>query len=266
MSSFDKIIHADGVDRQNRLIPALREGYFNVDEMSFEDLVELSVDFASNLSYYNKDLKIVGDWGPFLTSNEIVIMALIINKNIKQSINQIRKGLKESESLSLRLIFKFVVEIDKWLTDLRRSRSTPGQELTSAIERVIRNTMSVAVHDIGRINFNLALENDALVDTDFIKLGSIWGIVAEGDVINFSKSEINTTDSSFNQKTLIMNSALRIINAVEYLQNFCSKLLPQSLKTQKNDPAVGLFISFITLYKHAQDNVNSFTQRHFDFY
>ena len=34
----------------------------------------------------------------------------------------------------------------------------------------------------------------------------------------------------------------------------------------KNDPAVGLFISFITLYKHAQDNVNSFTQRHLDFY
>ena len=266
MSNFDTIIHADGVDRQNRLIPALREGYFNVDEMSFEDLVELSVDFASNLSYYNKDLRIVGDWGPFLTSNEIVIMALILNKNIKQSINQIRKSLKESESLSLRLIFKFVVEIDKWLTDLRRSRSTPGQELTSAIERVIRNTMSVAVHDLGRINFNLAPENDALVDTDFIKLGSIWGIVAEGDVVNFSKSEINTTDSSFNQKTLIMNSALRIINAVEYLQNFCSTLLPQSLKTQKNDPAVGLFISFITLYKHAQDNVNSFTQRHLDFY
>ena len=56
MSNFDTIIHADGVDRQNRLIPALREGYFNVDEMSFEDLVELSVDFASNLSYYNLSL------------------------------------------------------------------------------------------------------------------------------------------------------------------------------------------------------------------
>ena len=125
----------------------------------------------------NKDLRIVGDWGPFLTSNEIVIMALILNKNIKQSINQIRKSLKESGKPFLRLIFKFVVEIDKWLTDLRRSRSTPGQELTSAIERVIRNTMSVAVHDIGRINFNLALENDALVDTDFIKLGSIWELL-----------------------------------------------------------------------------------------
>ena len=27
-----------------------------------------------------------------------------------------------------------------------------------------------------------------------------------------------------------------------------------------------MFISFISLYKHAQDNVNSFTQRHLDFY
>ena len=159
MSNFDKIIHADGVDQQSRLFPALREGYFNVDEMSFEDLVELSVDFASSLSYYNKELRKVGDWRSFLTSNEIVIMALIINKDIKQLINEVRKSLKKSESLSLRLIFELVVESDKWLTDLRRSRSTPCQELTAAIERVIRNTMAVAVHDIGRINFNLAVGN-----------------------------------------------------------------------------------------------------------
>ena len=173
MSNFDTIIHADGVDQQNRLFPALREGYFNVDEMSFEDLVELSVDFASNLSYYNKELRKVGDWRSFLTSNEIVIMALIINKDIKQQINAIRRSLKESESLSLRLVFKVVAEIDKWLTDLRRSRSIPGQELTVEIERVIRNTMAVAAHDIGRINFSLALGNDSLVDTDFLKLSSI---------------------------------------------------------------------------------------------
>ena len=92
MSNFDTIIHADGVDQRNRLFPALREGYFNVDEMSFEDLVELSVDFASNLSFYNKELRKVGDWRSFLTSNEIVIMALIINKDIKQPINEIRKS------------------------------------------------------------------------------------------------------------------------------------------------------------------------------
>ena len=212
MSNFDTIIHADGVDQQNRLFPALREGYFNVDEMSFEDLVELSVDFASNLSYYNKELRKVGDWRSFLTSNEIVIMALIINKDIKQQINAIRRSLKESESLSLRLVFKVVAEIDKWLTDLRRSRSIPGQELTVEIERVIRNTMAVAAHDIGRINFSLALGNDSLVDTDFLKLSSIWGITVEDDGVNFSQSEIIFTDSSFDQKTSIMNAAQRIIN------------------------------------------------------
>ena len=228
MSNFDTIIHADGVDQQNRLFPALREGYFNVDEMSFEDLVELSVDFASNLSYYNKELRKVGDWRSFLTSNEIVIMALIINKDIKQQINAIRRSLKESESLSLRLVFKVVAEIDKWLTDLRRSRSIPGQELTVEIERVIRNTMAVAAHDIGRINFSLALGNDSLVDTDFLKLSSIWGITVEDDGVNFSQSEIIFTDSSFDQKTSIMNAALRIINAMEYLKNFCRRLLPQS--------------------------------------
>ena len=72
MSNFDTIIHADGVDQQNRLFSALREGYFNVDEMSFEDLVELSVDFASNLSFYNKELRKVGDWRSFLTSLSLI--------------------------------------------------------------------------------------------------------------------------------------------------------------------------------------------------
>ena len=131
MSNFDTIIHADGVDQQNRLFPALREGYFNVDEMSFEDLVELSVDFASSLSYYNKELRKVGDWRSFLTSNEIVIMALIINKDIKQQINAIRRSLKESESLSLRLVFKVVAEIDKWLTCLLYTSPSPRDGLLS---------------------------------------------------------------------------------------------------------------------------------------
>ena len=89
-SHFDKDRTLNGVEQDQRLLPALEESYFNVDEMSFEDLLTLSVEFASSLTYYNASLKPAGDWKSFLASNEIVIMACIINKNIDEMRRQVQ--------------------------------------------------------------------------------------------------------------------------------------------------------------------------------
>jgi len=84
----------NGVRQNERLLPALEEGYFNVDEMSFEDLLTASVEFASSLTYYNSNLQPSGDWKAFLASNEIIIMACIINKNV----DELRRSVQPQQS------------------------------------------------------------------------------------------------------------------------------------------------------------------------
>tara|TARA_B100001250_G_scaffold71778_1_gene58088 strand:+ start:2393 stop:6508 length:4116 start_codon:yes stop_codon:yes gene_type:complete len=266
MSELNKAVNTDGIDRKDRLLPALQEGYFNVDEMSFEDLVEISVDFASHLTYYNKDLKAVGNWSSFLASNEIVIMALIINKDFEKLGNEFRNHLKDSEALSLKTIFKLIVEVNAWLEDLRRSNSVPAQELTAAFERIILNGLLENLHNLGMITTSSHEAREDYPFIDFRKLDKVWGIFVEDETAIFPKSTINLSDETLNRQSIVMNAGFGFLNAIEHLKTFCKELLPYSLKTQNHDPAVGLYISFISLYKHAQDNINGFTQRHLDFY
>ena len=50
MSTTGSLINFKGAAQEQRLLPALVEGYFSVDEMSFEDLLTVSVEFASSLT------------------------------------------------------------------------------------------------------------------------------------------------------------------------------------------------------------------------
>ena len=43
----------DGTDRTERVAPALQVGYFNVDELVFEELLAMAAGFAAQIRFYN---------------------------------------------------------------------------------------------------------------------------------------------------------------------------------------------------------------------
>jgi hypothetical protein len=52
----DEVIK-DGTSQEDRTMPALDEGYINVDEMSFSDLLAMAADYARILKFYDFDSK-----------------------------------------------------------------------------------------------------------------------------------------------------------------------------------------------------------------
>lgn len=257
----------NGVEQDQRFLPALEEGYFNVDEMSFEDLLTASVEFASSLTYYNLNLQPSGDWKAFLASNEIVIMASIINKNVDELRRSVQLPENQGTEALVAIIFDAILEIDKWLVDLARSNSSPAIELTSKLKGIIRGSLLEELHSVGASTERLRDSNDKLPVLNYRKLSDVWEVVEhESDEYQFpkSRSEVNVGQATVGDA--LRRSSFEFFNAIEHLKSICKDLLPLSLKTQSHDPAISLFITFLKLYKYAQDNVNSFTQRHLDYY
>ncbi|MFT5321961.1 MAG: hypothetical protein ACI934_002123, partial [Pseudohongiellaceae bacterium] len=177
-SNNSKII--SGVEQDQRLLPALEEGYFNVDEMSFEDLLSASVEFASSLNYYNANLQVSGDWRSFLASNEIAIMALIINKDVEMLRKKfLTPGNKQLEALTFMLI-ELLMEFDRWLVDLKRSSSFPARELSAKFELVIHGPLIEEAHNLGVLLGYLQSQNDEMPGTDLKVLSDIWKIYRAG--------------------------------------------------------------------------------------
>jgi hypothetical protein len=257
----------NGVEQVQRLLPALEQGYFNVDEMSFEDLLTVSVEFASSLKFYNTSLQPSGDWKSFLVSNEIVIMAVIINKDIDELRKIVQLPQNQDKASLLKIIFAAVVEIDKWLIDLKRSNSSPAVDLVLKLQSIVRSSLLDELHNIGAYAERLRQSSDDIPNIDYSKLGDIWEIkTGAQEQLRFFRSRPEIFENESVACEVLRRSAFEFYNAMEHLKSICRDLLPLSLKTQSHDPAISLFITFLQLYKYAQDNVNSFTQRHLDYY
>ena len=267
MSTTGSLINFKGAAQEQRLLPALVEGYFSVDEMSFEDLLTVSVEFASSLTYYNTNLQPSGDWKTFLATNEIVIMASIINKNI----DNLRKDprLQKGQDIVglVNFVSSVVFELNAWLVDLNRSDSFPAKDLASQLKGMIRSTLRQELHNIGVTTQHLREENTEIPEINYENLSDVWGVSKRksGEYI-FDYCNAGLLGGQNNYREDLRRAAFEFFNAIEHLKSICESLLPLSLKTQSHDPAISLFITFLKLYKYAQDNVNTFTQRHLDYY
>jgi hypothetical protein len=82
----------DGTQQRDRFLPALKEGYFNVDELRFEQLVAMSASLASKLAFYDSDNKTEFDpdgpdsenvnktsWAGLFHNDEALLLAQIVN-------------------------------------------------------------------------------------------------------------------------------------------------------------------------------------------
>lgn len=266
MTGSGKLQSLEGVDQSRRLLPALAEGYFNVDEMTFEDLITASVEFAAQLKYYNTSNQASGDWRSFLAANEIVIMALIINKDS----DALRREFNDKQASSPRqraeFILGLIAEIDGWLSDLRRSDSAPARDLSAKLEIIIRNTLREEVQALLELTVQQQGLDAELPFIELARLSNIWRKPADEDLGKQQRANLDRIGSADDVQHYLSRVGYEFVNAIEHLKSICRSLLPASLKTQSHDPAVSLFITFLKLYRYAQDNINAFTSRHLDFY
>lgn len=248
------------------MLPALREDYFRVDEMRFEQLLSLSSGFARLLDYYNSDLQPDGDWSALFESDDAALLSTLLAtrlKPVEAEMNgilerwheieaELRDGRTAMESLPT---LALALRIDDWYRQFTLLSSVAAARARDRIADLVDEMLAV---ELRALRAWLRRLDETRAASVFGRFGTVWRLddaggephpVNEGEGRHFLKANFY---------------AFR--NAIVLLQEAAAAMLQESLGRSNREPAMGLFIAFLQLFARVQQRINGFTARHLDFY
>ena len=256
----------DGPDQEHRLPIALMSGYFNVDELGFEKMLAFSSELASVLRFYDLENKENGHWGELFMRDEAVIMALILSKDTGRSESEYLRYREQDYTERVAILLMLVREIDRWHQRLKLAEHDSGVMLGKKLAAMISTRLADNLHDIATIAEHLRTEGVATVSIDYEQFSLEWGVVKLEQGYSFSRARYFSMQDSAKLDMVLRTAFYSLLNGISQLKEMAAAALDASLKSQSHDPALGLFITFLQLFRHLQNRINSFTQRHLDFY
>lgn len=242
----------DGLSQERRRLAALQPGYFNIDDLRFEQLLSLVQDYARLVRFHDVAPG-DEDIDPLLFSgNELVVMCGILSVDLTQLEQDIRQRIEtlgpeyllqdSSRTSPLGLMRQF----DEWFTQLRHPQSHAGELLYSLMESVVRGLRS----DVRTLFLGMPDEHVRLISSH------LYDEVMTGEV------ESRAEPAPLDVRALYAS----LFKAIDMLQAGCRDFLPISLECQQHDPALALRAVFARLYQRLQQRLNRFTLNFVDFY
>ncbi|MEM9819415.1 MAG: hypothetical protein AAF985_00025 [Bacteroidota bacterium] len=281
-SSKNKTFALRGTARFERLQRALLPDYALIDERRLSDLLSFAADYAQVINFYDTNNKVVGDWSAFFKKDVSVFLADIITldldelrNNIQETINRIYQspeGDSNQKYLLFRSFFYQVLEWARLVNDLyirsfqlrKIAEETPiERELEMSIQRNLRDALkALKSYDLGTAleeKFSMPLGGN------YEEFHPIWDL---SRVEAFNVFIGKDLDEKVEHATKSLQLIFRKFDfgLTNVIKN-APELLRQSLR-HKNDhqPDIALFIAFLQLYRFNQNHLNSFTEKHLDYY
>lgn len=275
--SMNNQLHiSDGRSQQNRLLPALHEGYFNVSEVHFHSLLALLVDYAQVMDFYTLEHKIAGTWKHFFSADETVVIATILAVDLKKlAVGSVvlstptdpdNSFINTLQSLARTEVDRHVIAaytslhlLDQWLQKFASPHNRVGTELRKILESVITGLKK----DIDVLWQYLAGHLEGCKQQQVFSSDLIALVLSaeEKSRIHRGTSTVATADTA-----TIRSSHYAFVKAIEMVQINAAKLLSSSLRSGDHDPAVGLLLAFLQLFQKLQKKLNRFTLNYVDFY
>ena len=273
MLKWDDAPITDGTDHAARISPALQPGYFNVDEMAFEQLLSMGADFASQVNYYNLKNEVDGNWGDLLTSDEAVIMAMILSRNLQKMESHFLSLVELCPAQAVDFIVQTAKSVNFWVKKLERHGHDAGGSLAYKLNGLIEDKLAKELHCVVHLASLIPDADEYISQVDFDEFTSLWKIKKQLGISGNEKSRYvfplasQFTHCSVNEvKAKLGASFYGFYHAFSYMKTITPIHLKESMASQEHDPANGLYILFLKLYEKSQALLNQFTQRHLDFY
>ncbi|SFA98847.1 Baseplate J-like protein [Collimonas sp. OK607] len=249
-----------------RALPALQEDYFNLDEMSFHDLLTMVAEFASLVRFYNAENRPDGDWAPFFHADETVVMSRILAFNLTGAMTRFDDWWRSTpdhtgvgadsrnhgwdfETLPVAYL---ATTIDGWYVALLEAQSENGSAMRMFIESVIVQLRS------DKSGFLDSLRQDGIK----LSLAPLWWADADTDIA----SDNGQGGQASLTKTMVRTDFHAYLKAIEMIRKEALARLPASLLSQQHDPSIGMLIAFVGQFQKLKVKLNRFTQNYLDFY
>ncbi|WP_162054729.1 baseplate J/gp47 family protein [Pontibacter pamirensis] len=269
-----------GVSQRQRIMDELLSGPAIIDGRTLADLLDYFVQLSRHVNYYDADLS-VSDWQPFFQKSlPFSLAAMSKYKQVavteKLSIYQdlFRKHAAPSglQLLTHYVFYSTVYNINIWHLQVK------GSELpvAFALENLIKDKLRYPVKAF--ISYT-----NAAVKWYCIKPVK-WQPLADNEVWELNMADLYTSDVSFRSKgntkrerinalyTLIRDIVPAILDVMQLIADAAAMSIEQSLLPlkeelrQKHPPHLAILFSFLKLFRYLQNDLNSFTKKHLDFF
>ena len=287
---FDtKLLKYSGTGQDARILPALSGKYVGVDERTTADLVLFAKKYGAYLNYYELTNKIAGTWENLMSADVSVAIADIADWPTK-NYNPFLKGVNENIATVIsdteakkyfKTIFDFIFSIasalDKSLNRLPADLSF-SKFLSVAITSNLVLPLNVLADHYGNFKSSLIDVGSTFVDPmmpvsnvvlsqnfDLHNLTPIWNTPASAPITLSGnvRNDINHI-ITHNLFTAPLNG---FINGVINLVGKASIYLEETLqKYPEHSPHYALYLTFLRLFRFAQNHLNEYTGNHLDFY
>lgn len=287
-------LQRSGVNRYQRVFHALLPSHAKVDERDHADLILFAKNYASHLKYFNSNNQQDGDWTPFMSLDVSVTLASLAKLDVKGCFRYVKMILDEIKRIDVgspailqnqfKVLFDFGFSITTILDTIHKS--LPGDV---EFKKVLGN----AIHsDLPQYYDRLKKYYDGAVALSIVDATSTFTVLPQPVGIifsqNFDPARLDTIwvdvatppfAPTFNGPTIavkIRNTSTHnlftgifdnYLKTLASIAGTASAYLDQTLASfPRHEPHYGLYLTFIKLFKHAQEQLNDFGRQHLDLY
>lgn len=287
-------LQRSGVNQYERVLQALLPGHAKIDERDHADLILFAKNYANQLKYFNSANDEDGDWQSFMSIDVSVTLAAFVKLDVQAGFTFVKnifdtiKSTDVSAVATLRQQFKVLFDVGFSITALFNEyyNALPNDfEFKSVIGNAVQSELQEYYKRL-KTYYDEAVIQGIVDPTDIFTVEVLPFKIILSQA--FEESSLNTiwfdtTTSVFTPTFNGATTALKIKNTGshnlftgifdQYLKTLtriveqASKYLDQTLTNfPAHTPHYGLYLTFIKLFRYAQDQQNTFSKRHLDLY
>ncbi|MCH2023708.1 MAG: hypothetical protein MK207_14630 [Saprospiraceae bacterium] len=279
------VLHWNGTPQNERLLKSLLPESIKVDERSVSDILAFASKFSEIIKYYDLTNTPVGDWGQFFKKDVSMFLATIVSTdlhkiekehsrliNILDNSPRAEGKLEALEGL-MQQILELAKQINDWYVDtmqMDRLNMMNSSELENELENAIKQQLAENLMDLLLYQEDLGFNETGPFSAAEIKDNFHYNWFKKHEQIG--ARDIILKDKGSADKIKDYSKKIRIqfrifYSVTAYILQIAPKYLVESL-TKKSDhrPDIALFISFAKMFKKLQNQINTITEKHLDFY
>lgn len=237
-------VKRSGTIRDNELNKTLISDSFQIDQRSFGDIMGYMCSYLENINFFDIENKVDGDWKKLIKTDPIISMVLIINAPLPnfKDLEKDTTGTNTPSTIDkIDYLSEWYNKINEWQITLNNlGENKLANKISNVLTDVLGYSSKILILHKQQLNFEQNINNDK------------YNIPPSP--IPSSKIDINESINTF-QKVII------------HIQKFTKDYLEQNILSKNNHmPNNAINIAFVILYKRIQDNLNTLSKRHLDFY
>lgn len=289
MSSNNQLIHPlihDGASQTERLLTALIPDQLLLDERSMQDLIVAAYRYACLLHYYNEENQPDGDWRCFWEVEALTFLAVLAELDTEvllQQFNELEIGFAQDidegagglfdpggENITnfydqAQFIYQIALQVQKAYRELPDDLAIKREIAAMIDKRAVYDGENLvdALHQLIAIHKETySDEHGQALPYHFYEpfFGSLWNL-PNSDAFDAIKFQANYTRED--TRALFRRFYEVLVKIRMRAQYWFDRLINEP---NLHQPHVALFLSFLRLFRHAQDSLNSLTGKHLDYY